>query len=117
MLLEDLIHIFPLHLGLARSSYVDRSFSFITKTPPASSLILEATGLKKGSSEPNKEKVGQITIKQIQDIAKIKLPDLITKTDAINFFFLDKVKGNYITDKSVHGKIKFYKTIKSLKEI
>ena len=41
--------------------YADRSFTFITKTPPASSLILEAAGLKKGSSEPNKEKVGKVT--------------------------------------------------------
>ncbi len=55
--------------------------------------------------------------KSMQILEQIKLPDLITKTDDINFFFLDKVKGNYITDKSVHGKIKFYKNIKSLKEI
>jgi len=58
--------------------YADRSFSFITKTPPAPSLILEACGLKKGSGEPNKEKVGSISISQIEEIAKIKLPDLNT---------------------------------------
>jgi len=59
--------------------YADRSFSFITKTPPAPSLILEACKLKKGSGEPNKEKVGIISIAQIEEIAKIKLPDLNTK--------------------------------------
>ena len=56
--------------------YADRSFTFITKTPPASSLILEAAGLKKGSSEPNKEKVGKVTISQIKEIAELKMPDL-----------------------------------------
>ena len=70
--------------------YSDRSFTFITKTPPASSLILEAAGLEKGSPEPNKEKVGTITIKQIQDIAKIKLPDL--NTNEINSA-IQMVKG------------------------
>jgi large subunit ribosomal protein L11 len=59
--------------------YADRSFSFITKTPPAPSLILEACGLKKGSGEPNREKVGTISMNQIEKIAKIKLPDLNTK--------------------------------------
>ena len=56
--------------------YADRTFSFITKTPPASSLILEAVGLEKGSGEPNKEKVGSITIAQAREIAEIKMPDL-----------------------------------------
>tara|TARA_B100001142_G_scaffold87364_1_gene89077 strand:- start:928 stop:1353 length:426 start_codon:yes stop_codon:yes gene_type:complete len=56
--------------------YADRSFTFITKTPPASSLILEAAGLKKGSSEPNKEKVGKVTISQIKEIAELKMSDL-----------------------------------------
>jgi large subunit ribosomal protein L11 len=56
--------------------YADRSFTFITKTPPASSLILEAAGLKKGSPEPNKEKVGKVTISQIREIAELKMPDL-----------------------------------------
>jgi large subunit ribosomal protein L11 len=56
--------------------FVDRSFTFITKTPPASSLILEAAGIPKGSGEPNKEKVGTVTSAQIKEIAKIKMPDL-----------------------------------------
>tara|TARA_B100001029_G_C14730257_1_gene269962 strand:+ start:150 stop:575 length:426 start_codon:yes stop_codon:yes gene_type:complete len=59
--------------------YSDRSFSFITKTPPVPSLILEACGVKKGSGEPNRESVGSISQKQVEDIAKIKLPDLNTK--------------------------------------
>jgi len=56
--------------------YADRSFTFITKTPPAASLIMEAVKLKKGSGEPNKNKVGTITDSQISDIAKIKMKDL-----------------------------------------
>tara|TARA_B100001094_G_scaffold111724_1_gene107547 strand:+ start:824 stop:1270 length:447 start_codon:yes stop_codon:yes gene_type:complete len=59
--------------------YSDRSFTFITKTPPVPSLILEALKIKKGSGEPNKDKVGTITNKQVEDIAQIKLPDLNTK--------------------------------------
>ena len=56
--------------------YTDRTFTFITKTPPASSLILEAAGISKGSGEPNKEKVGSITSAQVREIADIKMPDL-----------------------------------------
>ena len=59
--------------------YADRSFSFITKTPPVPSLILEASGLKKGSGEPNRDVVGKISEKQVEEIAKIKIPDLNTK--------------------------------------
>ena len=56
--------------------YADRTFSFITKTPPAPSLILEAAGVDKGSGEPNREKVGSITSAQVREIAEIKMPDL-----------------------------------------
>ena len=56
--------------------YGDRSFTFITKTPPASSLILEAVGIEKGSPEPHKEKVGVISTNQIKKIAELKMPDL-----------------------------------------
>lgn len=56
--------------------YSDRSFSFVTKTPPASVLILKAAGVEKGSKAPNKEKVGKVTKKQVEDIAKLKMPDL-----------------------------------------
>lgn len=56
--------------------YEDRSFTFITKTPPASDLIKKAAGLQKGSSEPNKDKVGKITKDQVREIAQTKMPDL-----------------------------------------
>lgn len=60
--------------------YKDRSFNFITKTPPAAVLIKKALNLEKGSGEPNKEKVGEISKKQIEEIAKIKLKDLNART-------------------------------------
>jgi len=56
--------------------YSDRSFTFITKTPPVPVLIKRAVNLAKGSAEPNKNRVGTITLKQVEEIAKIKLPDL-----------------------------------------
>jgi large subunit ribosomal protein L11 len=56
--------------------YHDRTFSFITKTPPASILLKRAAGIAKGSGEPNKNKVGKVTEKQVEEIAKQKLPDL-----------------------------------------
>ena len=56
--------------------YADRSFSFITKTPPASVLLKQAAKIAKGSSEPNREKVGQVTRKQIEEIARLKFEDL-----------------------------------------
>jgi large subunit ribosomal protein L11 len=59
--------------------YADRSFTFITKVSPVPELIKKALGLEKGSGEPNRKKVGKITQKQIEDIAKMKLPDLNTE--------------------------------------
>ena len=56
--------------------FADRSFTFITKTPPTSFLILDTLKLKKGSSEPNKDKVGKINKEQVKKIAEIKMPDL-----------------------------------------
>ena len=56
--------------------FSDRSFTFVTKTPPASILLLRAAGLQKGSGVPNKNKVGKVTKKQVEDIAKTKMPDL-----------------------------------------
>ena len=56
--------------------YADRSFSFITKTPPASVLLKQAAKIAKGSSEPNRDKVGSVTRKQVEEIAKIKMEDL-----------------------------------------
>ncbi len=56
--------------------YTDRSYTFITKTPPVAVLVKKAVNLAKGSGEPNKNKVGKITMKQIEEIAKQKMPDL-----------------------------------------
>lgn len=74
--------------------YSDRSFTFITKTPPVPVLIKKAVNLAKGSAEPNKNKVGTITMKQIEEIARTKMPDL-------NCFDLDaairSVKGTCVS--------------------
>jgi len=56
--------------------YQDRSYSFITKTPPAAVLLKRVAGIAKGSAEPNKNKVAKVTMKQVEEIAKTKLPDL-----------------------------------------
>ena len=56
--------------------YADRSFTFITKTPPAAFLLRQAAGVDKGSGEPNKEKVGRVSRAQVEEIAKTKMPDL-----------------------------------------
>ena len=58
--------------------YEDRSFTFITKQPPASALIMERAKIEKGSGEPNRNKVGTISKKDLEEIAKIKMPDLNT---------------------------------------
>ncbi|MFZ3200391.1 MAG: 50S ribosomal protein L11 [Candidatus Acidiferrales bacterium] len=58
--------------------YTDRSFTFILKTPPASELLKRAAGIVKGSPEPNRNKVAKVTRKQVEEIARIKLPDLNT---------------------------------------
>jgi len=56
--------------------YADRSFTFITKTPPASVLLKRAAGIEKGSGEPHKKKVGTVTKQQLREIAQLKTPDL-----------------------------------------
>ena len=60
--------------------YADRSFTFITKTPPAAVLIMKAAKIEKGSGEPNRNKVGSLTMAQVEEIAKLKLPDLNAST-------------------------------------
>ena len=64
--------IIPIELTI----YEDRSFTFITKTPPASELLRQAAGVEKGSGEPNLEKVGEVTKDQLREIAETKMPDL-----------------------------------------
>ncbi len=67
--------------------YADRSFTFITKTPPASELLKKAAGIIKGSGTPNKDKVGKVTSAQVKEIAQKKLPDLnafdVSKAESI----------------------------------
>ena len=64
------------------SVFKDKSFAFIIKSPPAAVLLKKAAGIAKGSSEPNREKIGKVTKAQIEEIAKIKLPDLnVSKLD------------------------------------
>ena len=60
--------------------YSDRSFTFVTKTPPAAVLLLKAAKVEKGSGKPNTDKVGKVTKKQIEEIAKLKMPDLNAAT-------------------------------------
>ena len=70
--------------------FEDRSFSFITKMPPVASLLKRAAGLAKASGEPNRNKVGKVTLKQAQDIARQKMPDL--NTDSLDMA-VEMVKG------------------------
>jgi large subunit ribosomal protein L11 len=65
-----------LPLPVVITVYSDKSFTFITKTPPATILLKKATGLKSGSSNPNTKKVGTVTVAQLEDIAKAKMEDL-----------------------------------------
>lgn len=62
------------------TAFADRSFTFITKTPPASVLLKKAAKIPKGSGEPNKEKVGKVTMAQVEEIAMTKMPDLNAST-------------------------------------
>ncbi len=63
-------------IPIVMTIYADRTFTFITKTPPASELIKKAAGVVKGSGTPNKDKVGKVTSAQVREIAQTKLPDL-----------------------------------------
>ncbi len=65
-----------LPLPVVITAYADKSFTFIIKTPPATVLIKKAAGLEKGSPRPHTDKVGKITKQQVEDIAKVKMPDL-----------------------------------------
>jgi large subunit ribosomal protein L11 len=60
--------------------YSDRTYSFVTKTPPAAVLLKKAANIAKGSGEPNKNKVGKVTMKQVREIAQAKMPDLNAST-------------------------------------
>jgi large subunit ribosomal protein L11 len=62
--------------------YSDRSFTFVTKTPPASVLLMKVAGVEKGSAEPNRTKVGKVTEDQVLEIARTKMPDLTAADEA-----------------------------------
>jgi large subunit ribosomal protein L11 len=72
--MNDLGQIVPVEITV----YEDRSFTFVTKTPPAARLLLDAAGLEKGSGEPNRNPVGTISMDKVREVAKTKLPDLNT---------------------------------------
>ena len=69
-------NIVDMNIPVVITVYADRSFTFITKTPPAADLLKKAAGIDKGSPRPNREKMGTVTRKQVEEIAKIKMPDL-----------------------------------------
>ncbi len=66
----------PMIIPVVITVYADRSFTFVTKTPPVAGLLFKAAGVKGGSGEPNRNKVGTVTMEQVEEIAKTKLPDL-----------------------------------------
>ena len=88
VLVQEFVHGVPLHWLLSRarqtkavipveiSVFEDRSFTFVTKTPPAARMLLKAAGVEKGSGEPHKTKVATVTRDQVREIATTKLPDL-----------------------------------------
>ena len=71
------------------SIFEDRSFTFVTKTPPAARLLLKEAGLDKGSGEPNKKKVGKVSAAQIRKVAEIKMPDLNATTIEAAMFIIE----------------------------
>src|SRR3954452_6712190 len=84
--------------------YEDRSFDFITKTPPAAVLIREALGIPKGSGEPNREKVGRLTKAQVREIAERKMPDLNANVlDAASNIIAGTARSMGVTVEGIDG--------------
>jgi large subunit ribosomal protein L11 len=84
--------------------YEDRSFDFITKTPPAAVLIREALGIPKGSGEPNREKVGRLTKAQVREIAERKMPDLnANDLDAASNIIAGTARSMGVTVEGIDG--------------
>jgi large subunit ribosomal protein L11 len=84
--------------------YEDRSFDFITKTPPAAVLIREALGIPKGSGEPNREKVGRLTKAQVREIAEKKMPDLnANDVDAASNIIAGTARSMGVTVEGIDG--------------
>ena len=93
-------------LPVVLTIYTDKSFDFVIKTPPAKELILAAAKLKKGSGEPNREKVGQITWAQTLDIAKTKLPDLnATEVEAAARMIAGSARSMGVTVRNMPDKV------------
>ena len=91
-------YIIPVQLTV----FGDRSFSFITKTPPASQLLMKAANKSKGSGEPNKKKIGTITMEQVEEIAKMKLEDLnTTDIEAAKRIIAGTARSMGLNDKGV----------------
>lgn len=98
--------------------FADRTYTFITKTPPASFLLRRACGLDKGSGEPNKIKVGTVTMSQVEDIAKTKMPDLNAESvDAAVQIILGTARSMGIEIGAVSGIIELEEPEEAVEEV
>jgi large subunit ribosomal protein L11 len=98
--------------------FADRTYTFITKTPPASFLLRRACGLDKGSGEPNKIKVGTVTLSQVEEIAKTKMPDLNAESvDAAVQIILGTARSMGIVIGAVSGVIELEETEEAVEEV
>jgi large subunit ribosomal protein L11 len=98
--------------------FADRTYSFITKTPPASFLLRRACGLNKGSGEPNRVKVGTVTMSQVEDIAKTKMPDLNAESlDAAVQIILGTARSMGIEVGAVSGAIEIEEPEEAAQEV
>ncbi len=98
--------------------FADRTYTFITKTPPASFLLRRACGIDKGSGEPNKVKVGTVTMSQVEEIAKTKMPDLNAETvDAAVQIILGTARSMGIEIGAVSGVIEAEEPEEAVQEV
>lgn len=98
--------------------FADRTYTFITKTPPASFLLRRACGLDKGSGEPNRIKVGTVTMSQVEEIAKTKMPDLNAESvDAAVQIILGTARSMGIEIGLVSGAIELEEPVESVEEV
>ena len=98
--------------------FADRTYTFITKTPPASFLLRRACGIDKGSGEPNRVKVGTVTMSQVEEIAKTKMPDLNAESvDAAVQIILGTARSMGIEVGLVSGAIELEEPVESVEEV
>ena len=98
--------------------FADRTYTFITKTPPASFLLRRACGLDKGSGEPNRVKVGTVTMSQVEEIAKTKMPDLNAESlDAAVQIILGTARSMGIEIGLVSGAIELEEPVEAVEEV